>query len=80
MVGLEWILTELLDNNVFLFSGAFATLGALSYGLWSFRKGDKKMSQYMMRTRIVAQGFTITALIVGIAMGLGKTPTLKPKE
>lgn len=52
-------------------SGCLATLGALTYGLWSFRKGDRKMSQYMMRTRIMAQGFTITALIVGIAMGLG---------
>lgn len=52
--------------------GCLATFGALSYGLWSFRKGDKKMSQYMMRTRIVAQGFTLTALLVGIAMGLGK--------
>lgn len=53
-------------------SGCLATFGALSYGLWSFRKGDRKMSQYMMRTRIIAQGFTLTALLVGIAMGLGK--------
>lgn len=50
-----------------------ATLGALSYGLWSFRTGNRQMSQYMMRTRIIAQGFTLTALLVGIAMGLGKT-------
>lgn len=45
------------------------TFGALSYGLWSFRKGERQMSQYMMRARVLAQGFTIVALIVGIGIG-----------
>lgn len=50
-----------------------ATFLALSFGLHSFRKGDRRMSQLMMRTRIAAQGFTVVALIVGVGMSLRKT-------
>lgn len=46
--------------------GAFATLGVLSFGLWNFRLGKRKMSQKMMRLRIAAQGFTVVALIGGM--------------
>ena len=46
--------------------GCLATVAALGYGLWSFRKGDRQMSQYMMRARIGAQGFTVLALIAGV--------------
>lgn len=52
--------------------GALATTGALTYGVWSFRTGQRKMSQYMMRTRVAAQGFTVLAIVLGYAMGLGK--------
>ncbi|KAK7793544.1 hypothetical protein R5R35_000385 [Gryllus longicercus] len=48
--------------------GCTVTLGALTYGLWSFRHGRSQMSQYMMRLRIVAQGFTIVAMLVGIGL------------
>lgn len=54
------------------FLGCLATAGALSCGLWSFRTGRKVLSQNMMRLRIVAQGFTITALVLGV-MSTGKT-------
>lgn len=47
------------------------TAGALSYGLYSFRIGEKKMSQMMMRVRIAAQGFTVAALIVGVMFSMG---------
>ncbi|CAH1990158.1 unnamed protein product [Acanthoscelides obtectus] len=30
------------------------------------------MSQYMMRTRVVAQGLTVFALVIGIGMGARK--------
>lgn len=46
---------------------------ALGYGLWCFRTGQKKMSQYMMRTRIAAQGFTIIAMITGVSIAARKT-------
>ncbi|XP_028133246.1 HIG1 domain family member 2A [Diabrotica virgifera virgifera] len=59
-------------ENPFVPIGCLATAGALTYGLWCFRTGQKKMSQYMMRTRIVAQGFTVVALIVGIGISAQK--------
>lgn len=54
-------------------SGCLLTAGVLSYGLWSFRKGNREMSQYMMRARIAAQGFTVAALIVGVVMSMKKS-------
>lgn len=56
-----------------LFAGCLATTAALTYGLYSFRKGERKMSQYMMRTRIAAQGFTVMALVIGLAMSASKS-------
>ncbi|EAT44199.1 AAEL004404-PA [Aedes aegypti] len=52
--------------------GCAATISCLGYGLWSFRKGRRQMSQYMMRARIFAQGFTVVALIVGVGMTYAK--------
>lgn len=57
-----------IKENPFVPIGCLATFGALSYGLWSFRQGKRQMSQYMMRLRIGAQGFTVVALIVGIGL------------
>ncbi|KAJ8931143.1 hypothetical protein NQ314_015984 [Rhamnusium bicolor] len=59
-------------ENPFVPIGCLATISALSYGLWSFRHGQKKMSQYMMRTRVVAQGLTVMAMVAGISMGAQK--------
>nr|CAD7587636.1 unnamed protein product [Timema genevievae] len=56
--------------------GSLATVGALGYGLWCFRQGRSKMSQYMMRARIVAQGFTLVALLIGVSI----TATQAPKD
>lgn len=58
---------------VFVALGCAATTVALGMGLWNFRKGDSKMSQTMMRVRIGAQGFTVFALIVGVAMTMAKS-------
>lgn len=66
--------TSLLCDLVIV-TGCLATAGALSYGLWSFRTGRKRLSQQMMRVRIVAQGLTITALVVGVMMTTGKSLT-----
>ncbi|CAG2059438.1 unnamed protein product [Timema podura] len=57
-------------------NGSLATVGALGYGLWCFRQGRSKMSQYMMRARIVAQGFTLVALLIGVSI----TATQAPKD
>ncbi|CAL8115464.1 unnamed protein product [Orchesella dallaii] len=56
-------------ENPFVPIGAFATLGALSYGLWCFRQGRGRDSQMMMRARIGAQGFTIVAIMMGVFVG-----------
>ncbi|XP_038213918.1 HIG1 domain family member 2A [Zerene cesonia] len=61
------------QENPFVPLGCAATAGALTYGLWCFRNGKTHMSQTMMRMRILAQGFTITALVVGVVMTTGKT-------
>ncbi|XP_044262231.1 HIG1 domain family member 2A, mitochondrial [Tribolium madens] len=67
-----------IKENPMIPIGCLATTCALCYGLWSFRTGNRKMSQYMMRTRIVAQGFTVVALIAGIGMGASKIE--RPKK
>ncbi|EFA09681.1 HIG1 domain family member 2A, mitochondrial [Tribolium castaneum] len=67
-----------IKENPMIPIGCLATTCALCYGLWSFRTGNRKMSQYMMRTRIVAQGFTVVALLAGIGTGLSKIE--RPKK
>lgn len=54
-------------------SGCLATAAALSYGLWAFRRGEREMSQRMMRIRILAQGFTVAALVVGVGINFTKS-------
>ncbi|CAM2117995.1 HIG1 domain family member 2A, mitochondrial [Lepidochelys kempii] len=46
--------------------GCLSTAGALTYGLICFQKGNTRQSQLMMRARILAQGFTIAAIMVGV--------------
>ncbi|NXX76378.1 HIG2A protein, partial [Urocolius indicus] len=47
--------------------GCLCTLGVLTYGLISFKRGNVRRSQLMMRARILAQGFTFAALLGGMA-------------
>ncbi|NWV94787.1 HIG2A protein, partial [Machaerirhynchus nigripectus] len=47
-------------------AGCLCTVGVLAYGLISFRKGNTRRSQLMMRARVVAQGFTFAALLGGM--------------
>ncbi|EDV99677.1 HIG1 domain family member 2A, mitochondrial [Drosophila grimshawi] len=64
-------LVRKIKENPLVPIGCLATTAALSAGLYNFRTGNRKMSQLMMRTRIAAQGFTVVALIVGVAMTYG---------
>ncbi|XP_031842485.1 HIG1 domain family member 2A, mitochondrial [Nomia melanderi] len=52
--------------------GTLATISALSYGLYSFSKGDRVMSQYMMRARVGAQAFTICCMVGGYIIAVRK--------
>lgn len=53
--------------------GCLGTVAALTYGLYCFHRGHSQRSQLMMRTRIAAQGFTITAILVGLAASAMKS-------
>jgi len=53
-------------ENPFVPLGLGLTIGALSYGLWQMKTGDKIMSQKMMRLRVAAQSFTVIALLTGV--------------
>ncbi|XP_015597610.1 HIG1 domain family member 2A, mitochondrial [Cephus cinctus] len=53
-------------ENPFVPIGAVATVTAFLVGINSFRKGDKIMSQKMMRARVFAQSFTIVAMVGGV--------------
>ncbi|NXA67389.1 HIG2A protein, partial [Mohoua ochrocephala] len=46
--------------------GCLCTVGVLAYGLISFKKGNTRRSQLMMRARILAQGFTFAAMLGGM--------------
>lgn len=53
-------------------AGALATTLALTYGIWNFRNGRSQMSQYMMRARVAAQGFTVLAVVLGYVYGMDR--------
>ncbi|XP_003404940.1 HIG1 domain family member 2A, mitochondrial [Loxodonta africana] len=52
--------------------GCLGTAAALTYGLYCFHRGQSHRSQLMMRTRILAQGFTVAAVLVGMAVSAMK--------
>lgn len=53
-------------ENPFVPIGCLGTAGALFYGLRAFHQGKTRQSQLLMRGRILAQGFTVVALVVGV--------------
>ncbi|KAM7323120.1 hypothetical protein ACRRTK_017226 [Alexandromys fortis] len=53
--------------------GCLGTAAALSYGLYCFHRGQSHRSQIMMRTRIAAQGFTVVAILLGLAASAMKS-------
>ncbi|XP_063045930.1 HIG1 domain family member 2A, mitochondrial [Engraulis encrasicolus] len=62
-------------ENPFVPLGCLGTAGALIYGLRAFKMGKTRHSQLSMRARIFAQGFTVVAIIVGVA-----SSALNPKN
>ncbi|CAK9298442.1 unnamed protein product [Gordionus sp. m RMFG-2023] len=52
-------------ENPFVPIGAIVTAYVLSKGVLGIRKGSYQSSQFWMRSRIYAQGFTIIALAIG---------------
>ncbi|XP_053935692.1 HIG1 domain family member 2A, mitochondrial [Cuculus canorus] len=48
--------------------GCLCTVSILIYGLISFKRGNTRHSQLMMRARILAQGCTFAALLGGMVV------------
>ena len=61
-----------------LLLGCLLTTGFLVNGLFKFGRRDMAGSQYMMRGRIAAQGFTIFALLGGVAAQIKQKEWVKP--
>ncbi|CAM9854612.1 unnamed protein product, partial [Laminaria digitata] len=45
---------------------AFVLPQCVRVGIYSFKKGNKQLSQKLMRGRVVAQGFTILVMTAGL--------------
>ena len=54
-------------------AGCLATVGALSFGLVQFKRGNMARSQLAMRLRVLAQGGTVIALIAGVLVSSMKS-------
>ncbi|NXR24673.1 HIG2A protein, partial [Cinclus mexicanus] len=46
--------------------GCLCTVSILAYGIICFKKGNTRRSQLMMRARVIAQGFTLAAMLGGM--------------
>jgi hypothetical protein len=64
----KWAKVKLLSKyNPLVPLGALVTAGVLLNGVWSgMRKKDPVKSQRMMRYRVIAQGATVIALVIGM--------------
>ena len=61
----------------FLCVGLIATVVILGNGVWQMTTGNRAKSQKMMRARVLAQGFTIAALVGGIVWNARKDSKAK---
>lgn len=61
----------------FLCVGLIATVVILGNGVWQMTTGNRAKSQKMMRARVLAQGFTIAALVGGIVWSARKDSKAK---
>ena len=50
--------------------GTLLTVGFLGAGLRAFHSGKSRTAQYLMRGRVLAQGFTVAVFLAGSFMGL----------
>ncbi|XP_032032161.1 putative HIG1 domain family member 2B [Hylobates moloch] len=54
-------------ENLVVPIGCLGTAAVLTNGLYCFHQGNSQCSQLMMRTWIATQGFTVAALLLGLA-------------
>ncbi|CAG7698159.1 unnamed protein product [Allacma fusca] len=63
-----------LRENPFVPIGATATVAALVTGLYHLNTGNTRKSQLMMRARVLAQGFTVVAMLGSVYLGASRVP------
>lgn len=68
----------ILCSNIHII-GCLATVAALTFGLLQFKRGNLARSQLAMRLRVVAQGGTVIALVMGVIWSSKKKPTTPKK-
>lgn len=61
-------LVRKMSENPAIPIGTLSTVAALTFGLYSFYKGNTAMSQYMMRARVGSQAFTLLSVVVGFIL------------
>jgi len=66
-----------LTDNPWIPAGCLLTTGFLIKGLFAFGRKDNAKSQFNMRGRILAQGFTIVGLMVGLVYNMRKEKAAK---
>ena len=54
--------------------GAVLTVGFLGAGLRAFHRGQPRQAQFLMRGRVLAQGFTVAVFLAGSYVGLISKP------
>eukprot|EP00953_Heterococcus_sp_UTEX-ZZ885_P023273 12800-Heterococcus_DN1.PRE.2 len=59
--------------------GCAVTVGFLLAGFRAFTGGNQKLSQHLMRGRVVAQGLTLAAIFAGAAMQRDKLKRAEEK-
>ena len=67
-------MADKLSIYFFIVAGLAGTVGALTYGLISFQRGHSRNQQNMMRLRVIAQGFTVISVVVGVAIMQWRKP------
>lgn len=72
------IITFVILDNFHI--GMAGTVAALTYGLISFQRGNSQTQQHMMRLRVVAQGFTVVSVVLGVAIMQWRQPTKDVKN
>ena len=65
---------------IYIFKGLIGTVGALTYGLVAFQRGHSRTQQYMMRLRVVAQGFTVVSVVLGVVFMSWRKPATESKN
>ncbi|KAG7668185.1 hypothetical protein Ndes2526B_g01100 [Nannochloris sp. 'desiccata'] len=66
-------------RSPFVAMGALTTAAVLMGGLVAFKKGNKALSQTMMRARIIAQGGTVAIMLATSGFMAAQTVTAESK-